>query len=232
MRLYRICHVDHLENYRGLGASYHAGGRWNQSGIPVLYFAETASVAMLEMANYLPSPRLVPPTWRLGVYEVAGNPSLERWTVEDVPADWDRFPHPPSTQRMGSDWLRQGSASLLVVPSAAVPGGLDNIVLASPTRLDAASIRLTAVRERLYNPRAFGDRWCMSPRGRRSRPHASSAYSTAFAHAGESGARQQGVVEASRHLARRKPGGIASRPARVYPAIGNSISSGRQEVRA
>ena len=155
MRLYRICHVDHLESYQGLGVSYRHGGRWNEPGIPVLYFAATAGVAMLEMANYLPSPRLVPASYRLGVYEIAGNPSTERWTARDLPADWDWFPYPRSTQRMGSDWLTRGSASLLVLPTAAVPGGLDDIVLATPIRLDAASIRLTAVQERLYNPRAF-----------------------------------------------------------------------------
>ena len=115
------------------------------------------------MANYLPSPRLVPPTYRLGVYEIAGSPSPERWTADDLPAGWDRFPYPPSTQQMGSDWLRQGKASLLVVPSAAVPGGLENIVLASPARLGPASIRLIEVHERLYNPRAFEVR----PRHRR-----------------------------------------------------------------
>ena len=56
---------------------------------------------------------------------------------------------------MGSEWLTLGSASLLVLPSVAVPGGLDDIVLATPARLDPASIRLSAVHERLYNPRAF-----------------------------------------------------------------------------
>lgn len=155
MRLYRICHVRHLESCHGLGVSYRRGGRWNDPGIPVLYFAATAGVAMLEMANYLPSPRLVPSGYRLGVYEVAGNPSVERWTTADLPADWDRFPYPRSTQRMGSDWLTRGRASLLVLPSAAVPGGLDDIVLAAPARLDAAPMRLSAVHERLYNPRAF-----------------------------------------------------------------------------
>ena len=155
MRLYRICHVDHLENYRGLGASYQDGGRWNEPGVPALYFAETASVAMLEMANYLPSPRLVPPTYRLGVYDAADNLTTESWTATDLPSGWDGFPWPPSTQRMGSDWLRQQRASLLVVPSAAVPGGIENIVLANPARLEAGSIRLSAVHERLYSHRAF-----------------------------------------------------------------------------
>ena len=156
MRLYRICHVDHLQNYQGLGTSYRDGGRWNEPGIPALYFAETASVAMLELANYLPSPRLVPSSYRLGIYEITGNPTLEHWTVDDLSSGWNRIPYPLSTQRMGSDWLRRGSTSLLVIPSAAVPGGLEHIVLAGPARLDAASIRLSAVQERLYNPRAFG----------------------------------------------------------------------------
>lgn len=156
MRLYRICRVDHLENYQGLGASYRDGGRWNEPGIPALYLAETASVAMLEMANYLPSPRLIPPAYRLGVYEVAGNTPTERWTVDDLPVGWNRFPYPATTQRMGATWLRRETASLLAIPSAAVPGGLENIVLANPARLAAGSIRLSAVHERLYNPRAFG----------------------------------------------------------------------------
>ena len=155
MRLYRICRADHLEDYHGRGVSYRHGGRWNEPGIPALYVAATAGVAMLEMANYLPSPRLVPSGYRLGVYEVAGHPSVERWAVEDLPSDWNRFPYPRSTQRMGSDWLTQGGTSLLALPSAAVPGGLDDIVLAAPARFDPASIRLSAVHERLYNPRAF-----------------------------------------------------------------------------
>ena len=58
-------------------------------------------------------------------------------------------------QRMGSDWLTRGSATLLVLSSAAVPGGLDDIVPVTPARLDTPSIRLSTVRERLYNPGAF-----------------------------------------------------------------------------
>ena len=56
MRLYRICHVRYLEDLRGLGASYRDGARWNEPGFPIVYFAETPSVAMRKMAHYLPSP--------------------------------------------------------------------------------------------------------------------------------------------------------------------------------
>ena len=76
MRLFRICHARYLEDLRGLGASYRDGARWNEPGLPIIYFAETPSVAMLEMAHYLPSPRLVPLGYRLGVYEVSDEVAL------------------------------------------------------------------------------------------------------------------------------------------------------------
>ena len=155
MRLYRICHVRYLEDLRGLGASYRDGARWNEPGFPIVYFAETPSVAMLEMAHYLPSPRLVPPGYRLGVYEVGDEVALERWHVRDLPEGWDRYPHPRSTRRMGTSWLMRKEAPLLAVPSAAVPGGLESIVLANPNVLDEGAVRLIASEERIYNPRAF-----------------------------------------------------------------------------
>ena len=50
--------------------------------------------------------------------------------------------------------MRQ-EAPLLAVPSAAVPGGLESIVLANPNLLDEGTVRLIAAEERIYNERAF-----------------------------------------------------------------------------
>ena len=155
MRLYRIAHHDHISDLGGMGGSFHSGARWNDAGVPAVYFAESAAVAMLEMANYLPSPRLVPDTYRLGVFEIPDGTVVERWSVWELPSDWRDYPYPRSTQRRGTDWLLRGRAPLLAIPSAAVPTGLENIVLASPTRLHRTSIHLRKTLEGLYNPRAF-----------------------------------------------------------------------------
>ena len=155
MRLYRIANRQHIEDLRGLGASYASGGRWNGPGVPALYFGESAAVALLELANYFPSPRLVPSSYRLGVFEVSEGVQVERWSVEDLPPDWRNFPYPASTQRLGTAWLAHGEAHLLSVPSVAIPGGLDNIVLASPARLPTDGFRLARVLTELYGPSAF-----------------------------------------------------------------------------
>ncbi len=155
MWLYRICHAKHLEEFGGHGASYKNGGRWNSPGVPVLYFAESASVAMLEMANYLPSPRQIPPSYRLGVYLVPEDTSILRWAPETLPNGWNAFPYPRWTQEQGSRWLNHGEESLLAVPSVAVPGGLESIVLASPSRLARIAIRLIRALDDIYDRRAF-----------------------------------------------------------------------------
>ena len=128
------------------------------AGVPVPYFAESASVAMLEMANHLPSPRLVPTAYRLGVYEIASFAFTKSWQVRDLPNDWNELPHSPWTRKAGTHWLFHGRESLLSVPSAAVPGGPENIVLASPHRLAPVRIRLIAAIEDICASRAFASR--------------------------------------------------------------------------
>lgn len=155
MRIYRICRVEHLENFEGYGASYRDGGRWNRARIPVLYFAESASVAMLEMANYLPSPRLIPAAYRLGVYEIAPDTPVKRLPVEDLPTGWNGFPYPSWTQQKGTDWLIHGKEPLLAIPSVAVPDGMENILLVSPQRLPPARIRFVKAIKEIYDGRAF-----------------------------------------------------------------------------
>ena len=154
-RLYRISDRRHIGDLRGLGASFETGGRWNRAGVPVLYFAVSAAVAMLEMAHHLPSPRLVPPGYRMGVFEASDRLRMDRWSIEDLPADWSAFPYPASTQELGSTWLLSGKAELLAVPSTAIPGGLDDIVLASPARLGPKTVCLVETLADLYSDRAF-----------------------------------------------------------------------------
>ena len=103
MRLYRIYHSVYLDNLTGRGASYMNGGRWNRPAVPVLYFAESPSVAMLGLANYLPSPRLIPPTYRLGICRIKeGCPHAPGATYKQNP----RINPPVSSTPDQSGWYR------------------------------------------------------------------------------------------------------------------------------
>ncbi len=154
MDLYRIGPEAFLRTFTGLGASYQDGARWNLPGYPVIYFAQSAAVAMLEMANYLPSPRLVPKLYRLGRYSI-DNIDYDELTESELPEDWNTYPHPQSTQQIGSSWLQSSKKVMLLVPSAAVPGGLDKIALFNPNHADAKKVTLVDSHQEIYNPRMF-----------------------------------------------------------------------------
>ena len=155
MRLYRITKEKYLENFTGEGKSFTDGARWNSPGIPVLYFATTPSIALLEMANYIPSPRLVPPNYRLGIYELPDNFSSKILKVEDLPSDWGNYPYPLSTQKIGSEWLVSKNHLCLFVPSVAIPAGMENIIVINPKHSEISNLRLVGIESRLYNKRAF-----------------------------------------------------------------------------
>ncbi len=155
MRLYRIAPERHLENYQGLGASYKDGARWNRPGQPVLYFALSPATALLEMGHYLPSPKLTPQDYRLGIYELPDDVQLETVDEHILPEDWAKYPYPDSTQMLGGDWLEKAKALVLLVPSAAVPQGLEKIAVINPQIRDVDKIKLIESTSNLYNDRLF-----------------------------------------------------------------------------
>jgi RES domain-containing protein len=155
MHLYRISPQKYLENYQGLGASYRDGARWNKPDQPVLYFALSSATALLEMANYLPSPRTIPANYRLGIYELPDTAPIYTLPDNQLPGDWALYPHPISTQEIGSNWLNAGKELGLLVPSSAVPEGLENIIVINPQHPDCSNINLIKSTPNLFNKRTF-----------------------------------------------------------------------------
>lgn len=154
MFLFRMAPTEYLNNLSGRGGSYADGARWNKAGHPVIYFGLTPGVAMLEMANYIASPRLLPPTYRLGKYQVE-DVDFDEWSMGSLPHDWRQFPYPKSTQALGTSWLIANQAAGLILPSCTTPMGEDKIAVVNPLHLDTAKIKLIEAVEHVYNPRMF-----------------------------------------------------------------------------
>lgn len=155
MKLFRVSPEEYLNDFRGLGASYTDGARWNRPGQPVLYFALSPSTALLELANYIPSPRLIPASYRLGIFEVPDNASFVSLPEDQLPDDWAKYPYPVSTQTIGGDWLDTKNELGLIVPSAAVPDGLESIAVINPNHPECGSIKLVSMASDLFNKRVF-----------------------------------------------------------------------------
>ena len=158
MQLFRIAPEQYLENFSGLGGSYEHGGRWNRPGQPALYMALSAGAALLEMANYLPSPTMAPPGYRLGVYELDDDAAIEHLGATSLPEGWWHFPYPEATQRIGGQFLDQGQSLALTAPSVCAPLQLERIALINPGHPDLRKLKLRTSTDQLFNPRIFSNR--------------------------------------------------------------------------
>jgi len=104
--------------FSGEGARLY-GGRWNSPGVPMVYVAQTQSLAVLEVLVHLDTPALLE---QYVFLEADFDDSLV--TVLDrssLPRSWKADPVPESVQTVGDRWASSGSSAVLRVPSVLVP---------------------------------------------------------------------------------------------------------------
>ena len=110
--------------FSGEGARLY-GGRWNRAGQPVIYTAESRSLALLEMlvqdeplrAHYVLIPAHLP-----------DNVSIEILDKTNLPSDWRNQVGREALQTLGGEWLRQARSCVLAVPSAVIPAELNFLI--------------------------------------------------------------------------------------------------------
>ena len=118
VRAWRVVKGKHKDTaFDGEGARRY-GGRWNNPGKRMIYAAETASLALLELLVHIDSSLL--PSYTL--FPVDFDKSLVS-TVEPskLPRNWRAYPGPAALKRMGDVWLESLSSPVLKVPSVIVP---------------------------------------------------------------------------------------------------------------
>jgi RES domain-containing protein len=134
MHLWRISNHESLDGAGGL----RAPGRWHNQGSRVVYFAESASGALVEHLVHLElRPGIVAETFKL--MKNVGDDSIETESVraEDLPAQW--MSQLEVTRQIGDTWLQKKRSALLFVPSAIVPE-TSNLLL-NPHHADAARLQ-------------------------------------------------------------------------------------------
>jgi RES domain-containing protein len=139
------------DDLSGAGAKA-TGGRWNTAGVPCIYISETRSLACLETVVHLNTGGLPFNRYLVAVTipdDVWCNAQVE--SVSSLPVGWDAEPAGRASIEFGTNWIRAGSAAVLLVPSVIVPEEFNIIV--NPSHPAGARISATKVRKWLYDPR-------------------------------------------------------------------------------
>ena len=118
VRAWRIIKTRYsADAFSGEGARLY-GGRWNSSGIAMVYTAGSKSLATLELLVHLHTTSVLP---SFSICPVDFDDSLvELIDPTKLPRDWRESPPPISLRAVGDDWISRSSSVVLRVPSAVI----------------------------------------------------------------------------------------------------------------
>jgi RES domain-containing protein len=134
--------------FSGEGARLY-GGRWNSSGVAMVYTAASISLATLELLVHLDNTSVLP---SYSICPVDFDDSLV--TILDpatLPSDWRQSPPPTSLQIIGDEWISRSSSVLLRVPSAVIEN--ESNYLINPAHTDFKKLVIGAMEAFKLDPR-------------------------------------------------------------------------------
>lgn len=104
--------------FTGEGAA-RSPGRWNHSGVLVVYVAGSLATGILEILVHVNERAYLTAFVSIEIEVPDGH--IE--TLQQLPPDWQQLPepYPASTQQLGSEWAESLRSLALKVPSAVVP---------------------------------------------------------------------------------------------------------------
>ena len=132
----------------GQGAK-EVGGRWNRSGLAVVYASATSSLALLETLVHAEASTL--PSSLVAVQIVVPDDTLQREIkVSELPKRWREVNNPQCIE-IGSRWIESGESLALKVPSAVNP--MESNVLLNPAHVDISRCKVGNQTSIQFDPR-------------------------------------------------------------------------------
>lgn len=143
-RVYRVCRAIHAR-LDGQGAK-RAGGRWNSPGVPVVYMAQSVSLAVLENLVHMSKS-----DFPVGYVTLAARIPDDLLTITDE--DLAAIRPGSSLRELGDLWANQRLSAVLQVRSAVVP--LEFNFLLNPSHKDFERIEVEPPQPFVFDARLF-----------------------------------------------------------------------------
>lgn len=141
MLVYRIALPEYIEDLSGTGAKLY-GGRWNEQGTAVVYFASSRAMAIMELLVHLSGDDL-DRDYTLAVFDVPDD-KVEQVAIKNLPDNWREYEAEPLLKAVGRQFINDGSKLILKVPSVLVEE--ESNILMNPNHEDADRVKLISKR--------------------------------------------------------------------------------------
>jgi RES domain-containing protein len=149
LTLWRLCPARRIERAVSGDGSFRRGGRWNPPGVRVVYFAESRSLAALEiLVNVRDASLLFAQPWMIVPAEIPV--ALVERPVR-VPDNWRAQPYAGETQMFGAEWVGAARSAALRVPSTVVLGEFNYLL--NPAHPDYHRVKIGKPQPFSFDPR-------------------------------------------------------------------------------
>jgi RES domain-containing protein len=151
MEVYRLAREKFAATLSGKGAALK-GARWNSVGVEMIYTAANKSLAMAEVAVHF-TLATIPDDYRMITIFLPDDISLQKITTTDLPANWNSFPHPAATQKVGDQFITNNKYCILQIPSVVTQGDFN--LLINPNHIDFKRIKIIHTEKFPFDRRIF-----------------------------------------------------------------------------
>lgn len=148
MLVYRISSPNYFDDLSGTGAKQY-GGRWNDKGTALVYFAGSRAMAVLEVLVHL-RPEYLDTDYSLAVFEVPDEP-IKLMEPSFLPKYWQTSSAMEQAKRLGNDFAKENEFLLMQVPSVFVEEEFN--FLMNPNHFDAKKVKLISKRTFKFDSR-------------------------------------------------------------------------------
>lgn len=163
MLVWRVTRKAHAERPMSGEGARRYGGRWNYIGAAVVYTSQSLSLAVLEYLVNLSITDLPDDLVSVQI-EIPDDLPRTEIAIKELPDNWRTFPSVEEVKEIGTEWARQQTVPILVVPSVVIPTELNYLV--NPTHPSSHGIKIVSVDPFALDTRLYSTR---KPARKRSR---------------------------------------------------------------
>lgn len=149
MIVFRLSRAKYKNQLSGKGASLK-GGRWNSPGTELIYCATNRSLAMAEVVVHLTIGTLPKDYFMI---EIEIPKQVKYKTISDLPADWNKFPHPSLCRHIGDQFVQDQRDLIMKVPSAVTQGDFN--ILINPAHHLFKKVKIVSTAQFAFDRRLF-----------------------------------------------------------------------------
>lgn len=151
MEVFRLSREQYADTLSGAGAAIK-GGRWNSMGFELIYTAANRSLAMAEVAVHFTLATL-PDDYMMVTINIPDDLFAKAISENELPRNWNAFPHPASTQKLGNHFILEGKYCVAKISSVVTKGDFNFLI--NPNHNNFSRINISATEKFPFDKRIF-----------------------------------------------------------------------------